>query len=358
MSYCIKKLPIIVSIFIVSIVLIVPIIALADVETTSYSGIRSFLGFDTSSPQGYINSVYRYGISLIAILATAGIVYGGFRYMTSSGNEEAATSGKGAIMASLTGLVLALFSHMILQQLDPRLVELRLTVPEVEQPGSCESNSDCSGGNVCIRRACEPPRTGYSNPDSSSHCESDDDCSGASQCLNAGQPDSMCSDPQVGQANHCCREDNTCDSGLNCLQGTRHDRGVTCDNGVCTNGEAGSACLSNDNCGEGFQCQERDNTCIASDSGRDFNDECDRNEQCSTGFCAQTIGICTSGDNTSTHGQGAPECRADDDCRSDFYCPIERPQKFCTRKKDFDAPCTRDVECMSSYCDRDTDLCN
>jgi hypothetical protein len=132
--------------------------------------------------------------------------------------------------------------------------------------------------------------------------------------------------------------------------------GVTCDNGVCSNGEAGNACLNDTHCDEGFECQERDNSCIASESGRDFRDECERNEQCSTSFCAQTIGLCTSGDNTSTDGQGAPQCEADNDCISSYYCPIERRfGKYCTSQKGFDESCTRDMECQSGYCDRDNE---
>jgi len=127
--YFYRKIFLIIFSFItVSFLVLLPNLALADTV------IDSFLGFDTSSPQGYVNSIYRYGVSLIAVLATAGIVYGGFRYLTSAGNEEAATSGKGAILAALSGLVIALLSHMILKQLDPRLVDLRLTMPEVDQP--------------------------------------------------------------------------------------------------------------------------------------------------------------------------------------------------------------------------------
>ena len=72
----------------------------------------------------YIGVVYRYGVGLAAVLAAVMIMVGGFLWLSSAGNPSQITKGKEFILSALTGLVLALFSFIILQTINPRLVAL------------------------------------------------------------------------------------------------------------------------------------------------------------------------------------------------------------------------------------------
>lgn len=329
----------------------------------TFASIGSLYGFDTSSPQGYINSIYRYGISLIVVLATAGVVYGGIRYMTSAGNEEAVTSGKGAVIAALSGLAIALLSHMILRTIDPRLVELRLSVPEIIQPDAdcesdsecgedqrcvrgeclngCQNDSDCSSGQTCIvytdgHGVCENPR-------SSSSCESDDDCSGSSVCLNPGEPDSMCQDPELGQNGHGCVDDTRCEEGLDCVEVSGHH--------WCTDGEVGSRCHDNNDC-DSNTCNNNFCAETAGVGARDNGVECDTNGDCSSGVCAtgRTPHICVAGDGRSSDGS----CNDDEDCLESYYCNTEERIGTANRKCLPDlrngSTCYDDTWCVSEYC--------
>src|SRR3989338_9593686 len=72
----------------------------------------------------YISAIYRYGLGLAAILAVVMIMVGGFLWLTSGGNQNQVSRAKEFIVSALTGLLLALFSFMILYTVNPRLVRL------------------------------------------------------------------------------------------------------------------------------------------------------------------------------------------------------------------------------------------
>ena len=72
----------------------------------------------------YIGVVYQYGVGLAAVLATVMIMAGGFLWLTSGGSPDRVGKAKEFIAGSLTGLLLALFSFMILYTVNPELVKL------------------------------------------------------------------------------------------------------------------------------------------------------------------------------------------------------------------------------------------
>jgi len=67
-----------------------------------------------------INNVYLVGIGLIGFIALAGIIIGGFQYVASAGNAERASHAKTTIIASVSGLMLALLSVFILNIFSPQ----------------------------------------------------------------------------------------------------------------------------------------------------------------------------------------------------------------------------------------------
>lgn len=71
----------------------------------------------------YIAGVYKYAIGIAGILATIVMMIGGFLWLTAGGNQSRIGEAKSWIGASLTGLIIALSSYLILYQVNPNLVK-------------------------------------------------------------------------------------------------------------------------------------------------------------------------------------------------------------------------------------------
>ena len=62
-----------------------------------------------------ILKVVDYVLGLAGVLALAGIVYGGFMYITAAGNQDRVESGKSAVTYSVIGLIVIGLSYAVLQ---------------------------------------------------------------------------------------------------------------------------------------------------------------------------------------------------------------------------------------------------
>lgn len=91
----------------------------------------------------YILSLYRFAIWIAITLAIFMMMAGGFQWLTAGGSPDRVGKAKGFISNAIIGLVIALFSFMVLQTINPRLVEL--TLPEINGPelGQFKGNSCC-----------------------------------------------------------------------------------------------------------------------------------------------------------------------------------------------------------------------
>lgn len=72
----------------------------------------------------YIQGLYVYGISLISILAVVAMMIAGVIWLTAGGNSQKISEAKKWIGSSLTGLVIAFSSYIILNIINPALTEL------------------------------------------------------------------------------------------------------------------------------------------------------------------------------------------------------------------------------------------
>ncbi len=70
-------------------------------------------GDSATTASGTILRYTNIALSLVGIIAVAFLIYGGFRYITSAGNEEAAEGGKKIITNAIIGLVVIIFSYVI-----------------------------------------------------------------------------------------------------------------------------------------------------------------------------------------------------------------------------------------------------
>ncbi|MFA6410555.1 MAG: pilin [Candidatus Buchananbacteria bacterium] len=72
----------------------------------------------------YISALYAYGVGAAAILAMVMIMVGGFIWLLSAGSPDKVGKAKEFITSALTGLLLALFSFLILNTVNPKLTSL------------------------------------------------------------------------------------------------------------------------------------------------------------------------------------------------------------------------------------------
>lgn len=95
----------------------------------------------------YIVGIYQYAIGIVGILAAVVLMFGGLIWLTAGGNATQIGNAKAWIGASLTGLVIALCSYMILYLVNPDLTifrPLQITLPKKmpEVVGGAPKNCD------------------------------------------------------------------------------------------------------------------------------------------------------------------------------------------------------------------------
>jgi len=310
--------------------------------------VKSYFSFDTSSPTGWVNSIYRYGLVAVGLFAAAGIIYGGVRYLTSLGNPEAISSAKNAIFSAIAGLVILLLSHMILKTLDPRLVNLRLAVKKLYLPEAstrsrsgmqvgqrCDSENPCAFGGTCQNGTCVKAQV-TQNPNQ--QCKSKEDCYkvGGRLCENGFckcNSDDDCN--TLGGwfcLNGSCAKQIICTTDLDCKPPSKY----YCDHGSCVLRIKGYI--------------KPGEKCTRSKTGYvDFD--------CESGKCNTATGKCTELDGD----KNGSRCYRDTECKS-LYCEKklgEGTEGECKRFGEIGVggKCFGDAACASKICDSTTNKC-
>ena len=73
----------------------------------------------------YIRLLYLFAIGIAGVLAMAMIIYAGFRWTTAAGNYGAVSEAKRRMSGAILGLILLLASYLILNTINPALVNLK-----------------------------------------------------------------------------------------------------------------------------------------------------------------------------------------------------------------------------------------
>lgn len=96
----------------------------------------------------YIPAIYNYMVSIVSIIAIVMIMVGGLRYLTAGGNPSAVTSAKETILGAVIGLFLTFGSYILLQTINPALVQLKMpdikmvrSSPLTDTAGECPADS-------------------------------------------------------------------------------------------------------------------------------------------------------------------------------------------------------------------------
>ena len=77
----------------------------------------------------YVQAVYKFGIWTVGIAAMFMIMFGGYTYLLSAGNNAGMDKAKGFITDAIIGLILALTAYLILYIINPDLLEIRQLCP-------------------------------------------------------------------------------------------------------------------------------------------------------------------------------------------------------------------------------------
>lgn len=96
---------------------------------------------DTTTLAKYVKAIYNYLLSIVGIAAAIVLMVGGVMWLTAGGSSERVGQAKSWISGSITGLVLALSSYLIMQTINPQLVSFTPTeVPKIKpiEFGCCQ----------------------------------------------------------------------------------------------------------------------------------------------------------------------------------------------------------------------------
>lgn len=77
------------------------------------------------NPSIFFNNLFQFGVYIAGFLATIMIAIGGITYMT-TGAVDGKKLGKEMITSALTGLLIILFSWILLNQINPDLLNLKI----------------------------------------------------------------------------------------------------------------------------------------------------------------------------------------------------------------------------------------
>lgn len=225
---------------------------------------------------------------------------------------------------------------------------------QLQEGDHCNSANECSGELRCNSSDQEDTCYGecYEPDDSEPSC-GDETCSDDEYCDYSDAADPMCQ--PLGEEDDNCSYSSDCDHGLWCSDDglctviTVHDEGENCQSGSdwC---EAGTSCqgedAGNDQPGECQPVGGENDSCdietdchylLACDGGEcispEFGDPCDRDEQCSDGFCDSETDECTAlyanGEECTLHSScESGNCETDPDdptireCAADEVCEL------------------------------------
>ena len=98
-------------------------------------------GVEISSLGGYLQSIFQFAIAAIVVMAVIFVTYGGFLYLTAGDSQQKVDEGKKRIQGAVGGLLLAAASFVILNTLNPQLLNFEFT-------GAGPGGGSGGGGNT------------------------------------------------------------------------------------------------------------------------------------------------------------------------------------------------------------------
>ncbi|MFA6047410.1 MAG: pilin [Parcubacteria group bacterium] len=118
----------------------------ASTANTTYTPMEKIPGMASGAVEfpAYVKAVYKFGIWAIGICALLMIMIGGFMYMTSAGNNATMGKAKGYITDALIGLAMAMTAWLLLNTINPDLVNIKIKFPSGSSSGTSSSGTSAA----------------------------------------------------------------------------------------------------------------------------------------------------------------------------------------------------------------------
>lgn len=164
----------------------------------------------------YINTVYRYMLGIVTIVAIIMVIYGAFLFLLSHGDAKKASDGQRVIKDALGGMAVLFLAYFILYNVNPRTTRLDLVVTPVRSIAIQDGSHDVTPGRSCLKDA---------------------DCTNGAKCLRTSAFGGICADGRPGNICKC--------RGAGCQVTAEQAGGPTNNNGT-----------NQIQCQAGAECQE------------------------------------------------------------------------------------------------------
>jgi hypothetical protein len=118
---------------------------------TLHSGesVVKFTG-DLGPIADYVKAIYTYAVAAVGIVAAVVMMIGGLMWITAGGNASSISEAKAMITAALTGLVLVMVSFLMLNQVNPALVNLQTTnIGSLQEAPTQSDEPVCNWFTLC-----------------------------------------------------------------------------------------------------------------------------------------------------------------------------------------------------------------
>lgn len=107
-------------------------------------GVTTTLEANTGPIARYISAIYNYGVGIVGIVAAMMLMIGGIIWLTAAGSSSKIEQGKSFIFSSLTGMALVLTAYILLNTINPELVNFKsIAIDSVKEVnlGCCQLSS-------------------------------------------------------------------------------------------------------------------------------------------------------------------------------------------------------------------------
>ena len=129
----------------------------ATLAVFKYTPMEEIPGFGRPDTyESYILTIYKFGLWTVGIAAVFMISIGAFMYITSAGNTSTMGKAKDIIFDSIIGVILALTSYVLLNTINPALVNIN-SLPQTGAAGTPGTPSGPSGTTKGYKKACPDP---------------------------------------------------------------------------------------------------------------------------------------------------------------------------------------------------------
>jgi len=112
-----------------------------------YKTLETIPGVKSADFPSYVTGIYNFAIAIVLIAALLMITLGGFYYITSAGNQAQAGTAKKLITDALLGLVVVFLIYLVLNTINPDLMNSASpNLTELQKNATSSTSNSSSGG--------------------------------------------------------------------------------------------------------------------------------------------------------------------------------------------------------------------